>query len=54
MVTKLTKKKGSIAKTKVTSDKFLIRGIFRALKYSDVGQYLVHYQTYREVFKKKF
>ena len=33
MFTKLTKK-GSISKIKVNSDIFLIRGIFRTLKYS--------------------
>ena len=53
MVTKLTKK-GSISKIKVTSDIFLIRGIFRTLKYSKVGRYLDPCQTYRKVFGKKF
>ena len=52
MVTKLTKK-GSISKIKVTSDIFLIRDIFRSLKYSTVGRYLDHCQTYRKVFGKK-
>ena len=53
MVTKLTKK-GSISKIKVTSDIFLIRGIFRTLKYSNVGRYLDPCQTYCKVFGKKF
>ena len=50
MVTKLTKK-GSISKIKVTSDIFLIRGIFKTLKYSNVGWYL---DTARHIFVKKF
>ena len=54
MVTKLTKKKGSISKIKVTSDIFLIRGIFRTLNYSNFGQYSDPGQTYRKVFGKKF
>ena len=45
MVTKLTKK-GSISKIKVNSDIFLIRGIFRTLKYSNVGWYLDPCETY--------
>ena len=53
MVTKLTKK-ASISKIKMTRDIFLIRGIFRSLKYSNVGQYLDPCQTYRKVFEKKF
>ena len=53
MVTKLTKK-ASISKIKMTRDKFLIRGIFRSLKYSNVGRYLDPCQTYRKVFGKKF
>ena len=52
MVTKLTKN-GSISKIKVTSDIFLIRGIFRTLKYSNDGLYLDR-QTYRKIFGKKF
>ena len=47
-------KKGSISKIKVTSDIFLIRGIFRTLKYTNVGRYLDPCQTYRKVFGKKF
>ena len=47
-------KKGSISKIKVTSDIFLIRGIFRTLKYSNVGRYLDPCQTYCKVFGKKF
>ena len=53
MVTKLTEK-GSISKIKVTSDIFQARGIFRTLKYSNVGRYLDSCQTYRKVFGKKF
>ena len=53
MVTKLTRK-GSISKVNVTSDIFLIRGIFRTLKSSNVGRYLDPCQTYRKVFGKKF
>ena len=53
MVTKLTKK-GSISRIKVTSDIFLIRGIFKTLKYSNVGRYLDTCQTYRKVFVKTF
>ena len=52
MVTKLTKK-GSISKIKVTSDIFLIRGIFRTLKHSNVGRQLDPCQTYCKVFGKK-
>ena len=33
---------------------FLIRGIFRTLKYTNVGRYLDPCQTYRKVFGKKF
>ena len=47
-------KKGSISKIKVVSDIFLIRGIFRTLKYSNVGWYLDPCQTYRKAFGKKF
>ena len=47
-------RKGSISETKVTSDIFLICGIFRTLKYSNVGQYLDPCQTYFKVFGKKF
>ena len=50
MVTKLTKK-GSISKIKVTSDIFLIHGIFRTMKYSNVGRYLDPCQTYCKVWK---
>ena len=46
-------KKGSISKIKVTSDIFLIRSVFRTLKYSNVGRYLDPCQMYREVFGKK-
>ena len=53
MITKLTKK-GSISKIKMTSDIFLIRGIFRILKYLNVGLYLGTCQTYRKVCGKKF
>ena len=53
MVTKLTKK-GSISKIKVTSDIFLICGILRTMKYSNVGWYLDPCQTYGKVFGKKF
>ena len=53
MVTKLTKK-DSISKIKVTNDILLIRGIFRTLKHSNVGQYLDPCQTYCKVFGKKF
>ena len=53
MVTKLTKK-GSISKIKVTSDIFLIRGILRTMKYSNVGRYLDPCQTNCKVFGKKF
>ena len=52
MVTKLTKK-GSTSKIKVTSDIFLIRGIFRTLKYSNVGRDLDPCQTYCKVFRVK-
>ena len=52
MVTKLTKK-GSTSKIKVTSDIFLIRGIFRTLKYSNVGRYLDPCQTYLKSLWKK-
>ena len=44
MVTKLTKK-GLISKIKVTRDIFVIRGILRTVKYSNVGQYLDPCQT---------
>ena len=47
-------KKDSISKIKVTSDIFLIRGIFRTLKHSNVGRYLDPCQTYCKVFGKKF
>ena len=47
-------KKGSISKIKVTSDIFLIRGILRALKYSNIGWYLDSCQTYCKVFGKTF
>ena len=53
MVTKLTKK-GSISKIKVTSDIFIIRGIFRTLRHSNVGRYLDPCQTYCKDFGKKF
>ena len=53
MVTKLTEK-GSVSKIKVSSDIFLIRGIFRTLKYSNVAQYLDPCQAYCKVFGKKF
>ena len=39
---------------KVTSDIFLIRDIFKILKYSNVGRYLDPCQTYRKVLRKKF
>ena len=52
IVSNLTKK-DSILKIKVTSDIFLIRGIFRTLKYSNVGRYLDPCQTYCKVFGKK-
>ena len=44
MVTKLTKK-GLISKIKVTRDIFVIRGILRTVKYSNVGRYLDPCQT---------
>ena len=47
------KKKDSILKIKVTSDIFLIRGIFRTLKHSNVGRQLDPCQTYCKVFGKK-
>ena len=45
---------GSISKFKMTSDIFLIHGIFRTMKYSDVGRYLDPCQTYCKVFGKMF
>ena len=39
---------------KVTSDIFLIRGVFKTLKYSNVGRYLDPCQIYCKVFGKKF
>ena len=47
-------KKGLISKFKMTSDIFLIRGIFRILKYSNVGRYLGPCQTYRKFCRKNF
>ena len=47
-------KTGSISKIKMTSDIFLIRGILRTMKYSNVGRYLDPCQTYCKVFGKKF
>ena len=52
MVIKL-RRKDSISKIKVTSDIFLIRGIFRTLKHSNVGRCLDHRQTYCKAFGKK-
>ena len=53
IVSNLTKK-DSILKIKVTSDIFLVRGIFGTLKYSNAGRYLDPCQTYCKVFGKKF
>ena len=53
MVTKLTKK-SSVSKINVTSDIFLIRDIFRTLKYSNDRRYLHPCQTYCKVFGKRF
>ena len=53
MIKKLTKKV-SISKINVTSDIFLIRDIFRTLKYSNVGRYLDPCQTYCKIFGEKF
>ena len=47
-------KKSSISKISVTSDIFLICGIFRILKYSNARWYLIHYQIYCKVFGKRF
>ena len=47
-------KTGSISKIKMTSDIFLIRGILRTMKYSNVGRYLDPCETYCKVFGKKF
>ena len=47
-------KKSSISKISMTSDIFLICGIFRILKYSNARWYLIHYQIYWKVFGKKF
>ena len=47
-------KTGSISKIKMTSDIFLIRGILRTMKYSNVGRYLDSCQTYFKAFGKKF
>ena len=47
-------KKGPFSKINVSSDIFLIRGIFRTLKYSNVGRYLDPCQTYCKLFGKKF
>ena len=52
MVIKL-RRKDSISKIKVTSDIFLIRGIFRTLKHSNVGWCLHPCQAYCKVFGKK-
>ena len=53
IVSNLTKK-DSILKIKVTSDIFLVRGIFGTLKYSNAERYLDPCQTYCKVFRKKF
>ena len=53
MVIKLTKK-GSISKLTGTIDIFLIRGIFRTSKPSNVGRYLDHSPIYCKVFGKTF
>ena len=50
MVTKLPKK-SSASKINVTSDIFLIRDIFRTLKYSNDRRYLDPCQTYCKVLK---